>query len=148
MDVPEYKYPAYQLSIGEQHAVTFAAGLAAESLKPIVAIYSTFLHRAYDPLIHAVALQNLLVVFAIDRAGIVGADGVPHLGCDGSALLRCIPGMIVMAASNENECRQMLYTAQQPTSLTVVRYSHRQRGSTLTCVPDVKDTHRDSCNSA
>lgn len=111
MDAPEYKYPAYQLSIAEQYAVIFAAGLAAESLKPVVAIYSTFLQRTDDPFTHDVTLQNLLVVFAIDRAGIVGADGVTHLGSDDTAFLRCIPGMIVMAASNENECGQMLYAA-------------------------------------
>lgn len=112
----------FDVGIGEQHAVTFAAGLAADGLKPVVAIYSTFLQRAYDQLIHDVALQNLPVVFAIDRAGVVGADGATHLGSYDIAFLRCIPNMIVMAASNENECRQMLYTALQQASPTAVRY--------------------------
>lgn len=112
----------FDVGIGEQHAVTFAAGLAADGLKPVVAIYSTFLQRAYDQLIHDVALQNLPVVFAIDRAGVVGADGATHLGSYDIAFLRCIPNMIVMAASNENECRQMFYTALQQASPTAVRY--------------------------
>ncbi|TWC62126.1 1-deoxy-D-xylulose-5-phosphate synthase [Herbaspirillum sp. SJZ099] len=112
----------FDVGIAEQHAVTFAAGLAAEGLKPVVAIYSTFLQRAYDQLIHDVALQNLPVVFAIDRAGIVGADGATHLGSYDMAFLRCIPNMIIMAASNENECRQMLYTALQQSAPTAVRY--------------------------
>lgn len=112
----------FDVGIGEQHAVTFAAGLAADGLKPVVAIYSTFLQRAYDQLIHDVALQNLPVIFAIDRAGVVGGDGATHLGSYDLAFLRCIPNMIVMAASNENECRQMLYTALQQTSPTAVRY--------------------------
>lgn len=112
----------FDVGIGEQHAVTFAAGLAADGLKPVVTIYSTFLQRAYDQLIHDVALQNLPVVFAIDRAGVVGADGATHLGSYDIAFLRCIPNMIVMAASNENECRQMLYTALQQASPTAVRY--------------------------
>ena len=91
--------------------MTFAAGLAAEGLKPVVAIYSTFLQRAYDQLIHDVALQNLPVVFALDRAGLVGSDGATHQGSYDLSLLRCIPNMVVMAPADENECRQMLYTA-------------------------------------
>ena len=112
----------YDVGIAEQHAVTFAGGIAAEGLKPVVAIYSTFLQRGYDQLIHDVALQNLPVVFAIDRGGLVGADGATHAGAYDMAFLRCIPNMIVMAASDENECRQMLYTAIQQNGPTAVRY--------------------------
>ena len=112
----------FDVGIAEQHAVTFAGGLAAEGMKPVVAIYSTFLQRAYDQLIHDVALQNLPVVFAIDRAGLVGADGATHAGAYDLAFLRCIPNMTVMAASDENECRQMLYTALQQPNPTAVRY--------------------------
>jgi len=112
----------YDVGIAEQHAVTFAAGVATEGLKPVVAIYSTFLQRGYDQLIHDVALQNLPVVFAIDRGGLVGADGATHAGSYDMAFLRCIPNMIVMAASDENECRQMLYTAIQQAGPTAVRY--------------------------
>ena len=101
----------FDVGIAEQHAVTFAAGLACEGMKPVVAIYSTFLQRAYDQLVHDVALQNLPVVFAIDRAGIVGADGATHLGAFDLSYLRCVPNMTVMAPADENECRQMLYTA-------------------------------------
>ncbi len=118
------KYPEryYDVAIAEQHAVTLAAGMACEGLKPVVAIYSSFLQRAYDQLIHDVALQNLAVVFAIDRAGLVGADGATHSGNYDYSYLRCIPNMIVMAPSNENECRQMLYTAFLQSSPTAVRY--------------------------
>lgn len=112
----------FDVGIAEQHAVTFAGGLAADGMKPVVAIYSTFLQRAYDQLIHDVALQNLPVVFAIDRAGLVGADGATHAGNYDLAFLRCIPNMTVMAASDENECRQMLYTALQQSNPTAVRY--------------------------
>lgn len=112
----------FDVGIAEQHAVTFAAGLAAEGMRPVVAIYSTFLQRAYDQLVHDVALQNLPVVFAVDRAGIVGADGATHLGAYDMAFLRCIPHMTVMAASDENECRQMLYTALQQPNPVAVRY--------------------------
>ena len=101
----------FDVAIAEQHAVTFAAGLAAEGFKPVVAIYSTFLQRAYDQLIHDVALQNLPVVFALDRAGLVGSDGATHQGSYDLTFLRCIPNMVVMAPADENECRQMLYTA-------------------------------------
>ncbi|GLU32223.1 1-deoxy-D-xylulose-5-phosphate synthase [Trinickia caryophylli] len=112
----------FDVGIAEQHAVTFAGGLAAEGMKPVVAIYSTFLQRAYDQLIHDVALQNLPVVFAIDRAGLVGADGATHAGAYDLAFLRCIPNMTVMVPSDENECRQMLYTALQQPNPTAVRY--------------------------
>ena len=112
----------FDVAIAEQHAVTFAAGLAAEGLKPIVAIYSTFLQRAYDQLIHDVALQNLPVVFAIDRAGLVGSDGATHQGSYDLSYLRCIPNMVVMAPADENECRQMLYTASCLNGPAAVRY--------------------------
>lgn len=112
----------FDVGIAEQHAVTFAAGLACEGLKPVVAIYSTFLQRAYDQLIHDVALQNLDVTFALDRAGLVGADGATHAGNYDLAYLRCIPNMVVMAASDENECRQMLTTAYQYKGPAAVRY--------------------------
>jgi 1-deoxy-D-xylulose-5-phosphate synthase len=112
----------FDVAIAEQHAVTFAAGLAAEGLKPVVAIYSTFLQRAYDQLIHDVALQNLPVVFALDRAGVVGSDGATHQGSYDLSFLRCIPNMVVMAPADENECRQMLYTATTLSSPSAVRY--------------------------
>ncbi len=112
----------YDVGIAEQHAVTFAAGLACEGLKPVVAIYSTFLQRGYDQLIHDVALQNLDVTFALDRAGLVGADGATHAGNYDLAYLRCIPNMVVMAASDENECRQMLSTAFHYEGPAAVRY--------------------------
>jgi 1-deoxy-D-xylulose-5-phosphate synthase len=112
----------FDVGIAEQHALTFAAALACEGLKPVVAIYSTFLQRAYDQLIHDVALQNLPVMFAIDRAGLVGADGPTHAGAFDLSFLRCIPNMTVMAPSDENECRQMLYTAFTLNSPAAVRY--------------------------
>jgi 1-deoxy-D-xylulose-5-phosphate synthase len=112
----------FDVAIAEQHSVTFAAGLAAEGLKPVVAIYSTFLQRGYDQLIHDVALQRLPVVFAIDRAGLVGSDGATHHGNYDLTYLRCIPNMVVMAPSDENECRQMLYTATQLDGPAAVRY--------------------------
>ena len=118
----EYADRYFDVGIAEQHAVTFAAGLACEGVKPVVAIYSTFLQRAYDQLIHDVALQNLPVVFAIDRAGLVGADGPTHAGAFDLSFLRCIPNMVVMAPSDENECRQMLYTAFTLDAPTAVRY--------------------------
>jgi 1-deoxy-D-xylulose-5-phosphate synthase len=118
------EYPAryFDVGIAEQHAVTFAGGLACEGMKPIVAIYSTFLQRAYDQTIHDIALQNLPVVFAIDRAGVVGADGATHIGAFDLTYLRCLPNMTVMAPSDENECRQMLYTAFTLDTPTAVRY--------------------------
>ena len=120
----EKRFPQryHDVGIAEQHAVTFAAGMACEGLKPVVAIYSTFLQRAYDQLIHDVALQNLPVVFALDRAGIVGADGGTHMGAFDVAFLRCIPNMSVMTPADENECRQLLYTAFQQNHPTAVRY--------------------------
>lgn len=120
----EQKFPNryYDVGIAEQHAVTFAAGLACEGMKPVVAIYSTFLQRAYDQLIHDVALQNLDVTFALDRAGLVGADGATHAGNYDMAFLRCIPNMVVMAASDENECRHMLTTAYHYPGPAAVRY--------------------------
>ncbi len=120
----EQRFPDryYDVGIAEQHAVTFAAGLACEGLKPVLAIYSTFLQRGYDQLIHDVALQNLDVTFALDRAGLVGADGATHAGNYDIAFLRCIPNMVVMAASDENECRQMLSTAFQYNGPAAVRY--------------------------
>lgn len=118
----EYPDRYFDVGIAEQHAVTFAAGTACEGLKPVVAIYSTFLQRAYDQLIHDVAIQNLPVVFAIDRAGLVGADGPTHAGSFDLSYLRCIPNITVMTPSDENECRQMLYTAFQLDTPTAVRY--------------------------
>ncbi|NHZ42335.1 MULTISPECIES: 1-deoxy-D-xylulose-5-phosphate synthase [Massilia] len=112
----------FDVGIAEQHSVTFAGGLATEGLKPVVAIYSTFLQRAYDQLIHDVALQNLDVLFALDRAGLVGADGATHAGNYDVSYLRCIPNMVVMAASDENECRQMLSTGYQYNGPAAVRY--------------------------
>ncbi|NHZ97642.1 1-deoxy-D-xylulose-5-phosphate synthase [Massilia sp. CCM 8734] len=112
----------FDVGIAEQHSVTFAGGLATEGLKPVVAIYSTFLQRAYDQLIHDVALQNLDVLFALDRAGLVGADGATHAGNYDVSYLRCIPNMVVMAASDENECRQMLSTGYQYKGPAAVRY--------------------------
>ncbi len=112
----------FDVGIAEQHAVTFAAGIACEGLKPVVAIYSTFLQRAYDQLIHDVALQNLPVVFALDRAGIVGADGPTHAGAYDIAYLRCVPNMSVLTPADENECRQALYTAFLQDHPVAVRY--------------------------
>lgn len=118
------EYPDRYIDVGiaEQHSVTLAAGLACEGQKPVVAIYSTFLQRAYDQLIHDVALQNLPVLFAIDRAGLVGADGPTHAGSFDLSYLRCIPNMVVMTPADENECRQMLYTGFQHYGPCAVRY--------------------------
>ena len=120
----EKRFPKryFDVGIAEQHAVTFAAGLACEGLKPVVAIYSTFLQRGYDQLIHDVAIQNLPVVFALDRAGLVGADGATHAGAYDIAYLRCIPNMSVLAPADENECRQALYTAFAQDHPVAVRY--------------------------
>jgi 1-deoxy-D-xylulose-5-phosphate synthase len=120
----ERRFPRryYDVGIAEQHAVTFAAGLACEGLKPVVAIYSTFLQRAYDQLIHDVALQNLPVVFAVDRAGIVGADGATHMGLFDIAYLRCIPNMGILTPADENECRRLLSTAYAQPGPVAVRY--------------------------
>ena len=136
------EFPAryFDVGIAEQHAVTFAAGMACEGMKPVVAIYSTFLQRAYDQLIHDVALQNLPILFAIDRAGVVGADGATHIGAFDLSYLRCLPNIVIMTPSDENECRQMLYTGFTLDQPAAVRYP---RGSgpgvpivaTMTAVP-------------
>ena len=118
----QYPERYFDVGIAEQHSVTFGAGMATEGMKPVVAIYSTFLQRGYDQLIHDVALQNLDVTFALDRAGLVGADGATHAGNYDLAYLRCIPNMVVMAASSENECRQMLTTAYHYPGPAAVRY--------------------------
>ena len=120
----EKRFPAryFDVGIAEQHAVTFAAGMATEGLKPVVAIYSTFLQRAYDQLIHDVALQNLPVVFALDRAGLVGADGATHAGAYDIPFLRCIPNMGIACPADENECRQLLSTAIAQNHPVAVRY--------------------------
>jgi 1-deoxy-D-xylulose-5-phosphate synthase len=123
----------FDVAIAEQHAVTLAAGLAAEGLRPVVAIYSTFLQRGYDQLIHDVALQRLPVTFAIDRAGLVGGDGATHQGAFDLSYLRCVPGLVVMAPADENECRQMLYTALTLDGPAAVRYP---RGTGPGAVPE------------
>ena len=128
----EFPKRYFDVGIAEQHAVTFAGGLACEGMKPIVAIYSTFLQRAYDQTIHDIALQNLPVVFAIDRAGVVGADGATHIGAFDLSYLRCLPNMTVMAPSDENECRQMLYTGCTLDSAFRHPLSARQRAG---CAP-------------
>src|SRR5467141_2958551 len=112
----------FDVGIAEQHAVTFAAGLACEGLKPVLAIYSTFLQRGYDQLIHDVCIQNLPIVFALDRAGLVGGDGATHNGAFDLTYLRCVPNMVVMTPSDENECRQMLYSAYMLDRPAAVRY--------------------------
>ncbi|MEM5497939.1 1-deoxy-D-xylulose-5-phosphate synthase [Paraglaciecola mesophila] len=129
------KFPEqyFDVAIAEQHAVTFAAGLAKEGQNAVVAIYSTFLQRAYDQLIHDVALQNLPVLFAIDRAGLVGADGPTHQGAFDIPFLRCIPNMVIMTPADENECRQMLYTGHKLNKPAAVRYP---RGSGTGVKPD------------
>lgn len=131
------KYPSryFDVGIAEQHALTFAAGMACDGLKPVVAIYSTFLQRAYDQLIHDVALQNLPMLLAVDRAGLVGADGPTHAGSFDLSFLRCIPNIVIMAPSDENECRQMLYTGFQYNGVAAVRYP---RGSGTGAVVDQK----------
>jgi 1-deoxy-D-xylulose-5-phosphate synthase len=126
----------FDVAIAEQHAVTFAAGLACEGFKPIVAIYSTFLQRAYDQLIHDVALQNLPVVFALDRAGLVGSDGATHQGSYDLSYLRCIPNMVVMTPSDENECRQMLHTGTTLKGPSSIRYP-RGTGPGVPVVPEM-----------
>jgi 1-deoxy-D-xylulose-5-phosphate synthase len=125
----EKRFPEryFDVSIAEQHAVTLAAGMACEGAHPVVAIYSTFLQRAYDQVIHDVAMQNLPVLFAIDRAGLVGSDGPTHAGSFDLSFLRCIPNMLIMAPADENECRQMLYTGFTHQGPAAVRYP-RGRG--------------------
>src|SRR3982750_808090 len=120
----EKRFPSryHDVGIAEQHAVTFAAGLACEGLKPVVAIYSTFLQRAYDQLLHDVAIQNLPVVFALDRAGLVGGDGATHAGAYDIAFLRCVPNMSVLAPADEREFRQLLTTAFEQDHPVAVRY--------------------------
>lgn len=118
----EYPERYFDVAIAEQHAVTLAAGMACEGMKPVVAIYSTFLQRAYDQLIHDVAVQNLDVLFAIDRAGVVGEDGPTHHGTLDISFLRCVPSMVIMAPADENECRQMLTTGYQYAGPATVRY--------------------------
>ncbi len=137
-----FKDRYFDVGIAEQHAVTFAGGIATEGMKPVVAIYSTFLQRGYDQLIHDVALQNLDVTFALDRAGLVGADGATHAGNYDLAYLRCIPNMVVMAASDEAECRAMLSTGFLYDGPAAIRYprgtaaaSHAASGSTATLAP-------------
>ncbi|NVZ51283.1 1-deoxy-D-xylulose-5-phosphate synthase [Pseudomonas sp. B6002] len=122
----------FDVGIAEQHALTFAAGLATEGMRPVVAIYSTFLQRGYDQLIHDIAIQNLPVVLAIDRAGIVGADGATHMGAFDVAFLRCIPNLTIMAPADAQECRQMLHTALQQPGPCAVRFP---RGCALGAAP-------------
>jgi 1-deoxy-D-xylulose-5-phosphate synthase len=124
----------FDVAIAEQHAVTLAAGMACDGVKPVVAIYSTFLQRAYDQLIHDVALQNLDVLFAIDRAGLVGEDGPTHAGVYDLTYLRCIPNMVVMAPSDEDECRKMLQTGYEYQGPAAVRYP-RGTGQGVTIEP-------------
>ena len=118
----QYPKRYFDVGIAEQHAVTFAAGVACEGYKPVVAIYSTVLQRGYDQLIHDVQIQNLPVIFALDRGGLVGADGATHNGSFDLSYLRCLPNMTVMTPADENECRQMLFTAFQMSSPVAVRY--------------------------
>ena len=134
----EKRYPAryHDVGIAEQHAVTFAAGLACEGLKPVVAIYSTFLQRGYDQLIHDVAIQNLPVVFALDRAGLVGADGATHAGAYDIAYLRCIPNISVACPADEAECRALLTTAFAQDHSVAVRYP-RGAGAGVACGTDL-----------
>jgi 1-deoxy-D-xylulose-5-phosphate synthase len=133
------KYPSryFDVGIAEQHALTFAAGMACDGLKPVVAIYSTFLQRAYDQLIHDIAIQNLDVLIAIDRSGLVGADGPTHAGSFDLSYLRCIPNIIIMAPSDENECRQMLTTGYQFKGVAAVRYP---RGTAARISHEVEDS--------
>ncbi len=118
----QYPERYFDVGIAEQHSLTFAAGLACEGLKPVVAIYSTFLQRAYDQLIHDISIQDLDVLFAIDRAGLVGADGPTHAGAYDYAYMRCVPGMVIMAPADEAECRDMLYTGYLHAGPAAVRY--------------------------
>jgi 1-deoxy-D-xylulose-5-phosphate synthase len=121
----EYPDRFFDVGIAEQHAVTFAAGLACEGMHPVVAIYSTFLQRGYDQLVHDVCLQNLPVVFAVDRGGLVGADGATHHGAFDLSYLRCLPNLTVMTPSDENECRRMLFTGSTLDGPSAIRYPRR-----------------------
>lgn len=133
-----FPHQYFDVAIAEQHAVTYAAGLAIGGQRPVVAIYSSFLQRGYDQLIHDVAIQNLPVMFAVDRAGVVGADGATHQGAFDLSFLRCIPNMIIMAPSNERECQLMLTTGHQLNQPSVVRYP---RGSgTGETLPEITET--------
>jgi 1-deoxy-D-xylulose-5-phosphate synthase len=134
----EFPERFYDVGIAEQHAVTFAAGLAAEGMKPVAAIYSTFLQRAYDQVVHDVCLQNLDVTFALDRAGVVGADGATHQGFYDVTYLRALPNMLVMAPKDENELRHMLRTAVQHAGPAAVRYP-RGAGLGVPLEPDLKE---------
>jgi len=136
----QYPNRYFDVGIAEQHALTFAAGMACDGLKPVVAIYSTFLQRAYDQLIHDIALQNLPVLLAIDRAGLVGADGPTHAGSFDLSFLRCIPNMVIMAPSDENECRQMLYTGFMHNGPAAVRYP-RGSGAGVKIQKTCKQSH-------
>ena len=128
----------YDVAIAEQHAVTYAAGLAIGGQHPVVAIYSSFLQRGYDQLIHDIAIQNLPVMFAVDRAGIVGADGATHQGSFDLSFLRCIPNLVIMAPADERECQLMLNTGHKSKSPTVVRYPRGNgTGETLPTVDEV-----------
>jgi len=118
----EYPDRYFDVAIAEQHSVAVAAGMACDGLKPVVAIYSTFLQRGYDQLVHDVVVQNLPVLFAIDRAGVVGADGPTHNGSFDISFMRCLPNMVIMAPADENECRQMLYTGFLLNQPAAVRY--------------------------
>ncbi|RQW62425.1 1-deoxy-D-xylulose-5-phosphate synthase [Vibrio viridaestus] len=133
----EFPQQYFDVAIAEQHAVTLASGMAIGGYHPIVAIYSTFLQRGYDQLIHDVAIMDLPVMFAIDRAGLVGADGQTHQGAFDLSFLRCVPNLVVMAPSDENECRQMLYTGHQHQGPSAVRYP---RGSGIGVVPETEFT--------
>ncbi|MCG7508438.1 1-deoxy-D-xylulose-5-phosphate synthase [Mesorhizobium retamae] len=133
----QHRYPdrCFDVGIAEQHAVTLGGGFAAEGFRPVVAIYSTFLQRGYDQLIHDIAIQRLPVTFAIDRAGVVGADGPTHMGAFDMAYMRCVPNLIVMAPADENECRQMLHTALLHDGPAAVRYP---RGTGPGLLPDAE----------
>src|SRR4029079_6579920 len=133
----EFPERYFDVAIAEQHAVTFAAGLACEGLRPVVAIYSTFLQRGYDQLIHDVAIQNLPVVFALDRGGVVGGDGQTHNGAFDYAYLRTLPNLTVMAPSDENECRHMLYTGLRLDSPAAGRYP-RGSGPGVAIEPEMR----------
>lgn len=134
----EFPNQYFDVAIAEQHAVTLAAGMACEGFNPVVAIYSSFLQRAYDQLIHDVAIMNLPVLFAIDRAGVVGADGPTHQGAFDISFMRCVPNLVIMTPSDENECRQMLYTGHKLNQPAAVRYP-RGTGTGEAIVPEMSE---------